>query len=110
MALLTDRQSVAANTTIANALTGKSLEFLQGPSAIEFGVNAAAVGLFYTILIGTEVIVEDQEANSQNRLPIYPDDFLANGVGIQGNRLVIKLRNSTGAAIIAFSAAKITPL
>lgn len=110
MPILQDRQSVAANLSIANVLSGKSLEFLQGPSFIEFAVNASAIGLFYTILIGTEVIVEDQEANSQNRYGVYPDDFIVQGAGIAGNRLVIKLRNSTAGAITAFSTAKITPL
>jgi len=110
MALLTDRQTVGANSTVQNALTGKSLEFVQAPSVIEFAVVAAAVGLFYTILIGTEVIVEDQEASSANRFGLYPDDFVVSGAGLPGNRLVVKLRNSTGAGIVAFTSVKISPV
>jgi len=110
MSLLTDRQSVAANASVANAFTGKSLEFVQQPSVLEFAIIAAAVGLFYTVLIGTEVIVEDQEAAATNRFGVYPDDFVVQGAGLPGNRLVVKLRNSTGAAIIAFSSCKISPV
>jgi len=110
MPLLTDRQTVAANTSVQNSLAGKSLEFLQAPSAVEVAVVAAAVGVFYTVLIGTEVIVEDQEASSQNRFGIYPDDFTVNGGGLPGNRLVVKLRNSTGAGIVVFTSCKITPM
>lgn len=110
MPLLTDRQTVAANASVANAFTGKSLEFVQQPSVLEFAIVAAAVGLFYTILIGTEVIVEDQEASSANRFGIYPDDFVVNGAGIPGNRIVVKLRNSTGAGIVVFSSCKISPV
>lgn len=108
--LLTDRRSVAANSTEANVLAGKTQEFCSVPSLIRFGNTAAAVGLFVTIIVGNEVIVDDQEASAQNRLPIDPDDYWAEAGAKAGDRIVVKLRNSTGAAIIGFTGVKITPL
>lgn len=110
MPLLSDRQSVAANSVVQNVLSGKSMEFLQAPSAIRAGVVAATTGLFATLLVGDEVIVEDQEVSNSNRYPIEPDDFLWEAVGLRGDRLVIKLRNSTAAAIVAFTAVKVVPV
>lgn len=108
--LLTDRQSVAANTTVANVLSGKTQEFLSAPSIIRFGVNGSAVGLNCTIIVGNEVIVDDQEVSAQNRMPIDPDDYFAEAGGKAGDRIVLKLRNTTGGAITGFSGVKITPL
>ncbi len=99
---MTDRQSVAANATVTNALAGKTHEFLSRPSVIKMYATASAVGLFMTLLVGSEVYIEDQEVNAQNRLPILPDDFVTQGVGGPGERIVIKYRNTTVGAITAF--------
>jgi len=107
---LSDRQSVSANATVANAMSGKSQEFLSAPSLLRFFASAAAVGMFMTFLIGDRVILEDQEVNAANRMPLDPDDFLADAAGMPGERIVVKYRNSTAAAIVAFSQVKITPL
>jgi hypothetical protein len=77
---------------------------------IRFGVNAAAVGLFTTIIVGNEVICEDQEVSAINRTPQDPEDYNYEASGMPGDRVIVKLRNSTGAAIIGFTAVKVTPL
>lgn len=109
MALLTDVRTVAANSTVANVLSGKTQEFLTRPSLIRGGVVGAAVGLFATLLIGDTVVVEDQEVSDANRTPIDPDDFDLEGAGFAGDRLVLKLRNSTGAGILAKAKIKVNP-
>ncbi len=110
MAFLSDVRSVGANAVVANALTGKSQEFLSEPAMVRFGINASAVGLFATIIIGEEVIVEDQEVSAVNRFPQDPEDYNYEGVGVEGERIVLKLRNSTAAAITATSGVKVEPL
>jgi len=109
MPALNDRQSVAANTTIANALTGKTQEFLSGPSILQFAVNAAAVGLNATILVGDTVVLEDQEVSAANRMGLFPDDFIYQAGGLQGDRIVVKLHNTTAGAIVAFTSVVISP-
>jgi len=110
MSVMTDRQSVAANATVQNALAGKLNEFLSEDSVVRFFATAAAVGLNMTLIIGGEVLVDDQEVNALNRMPIRPDDLVAEGAGFGGDRLILRYRNTTGAAIITFSMLEVEPL
>lgn len=102
MSVMTDRQSVAANTTIANALSGKSAEFLQEDSIVRLYAQASAVGMNVTLLVGSEVGIEDQEIGAQNRMPIVPDDLMAEVGGFAGDRIVVKLHNTTAGAVTSF--------
>lgn len=110
MPTMTDRRSVGANAKVDNVLTGKVYEVLGFDAVVEFGLTASAVGLNATVISGTDVLQDDQEVSAANRLPIYPDDFVLNDVTAAGERLVVSLRNTTAAAITAFSVVKLTPL
>lgn len=109
MPVITDRRSVAANATVANVLSGSQYEFLPFDAVVEFGLVASAVGMNATVTSGTDILQQDQEISAANRLPIYPDDFVLTDVAAAGERLVVGLRNTTGAAITTFVVAKITP-
>ncbi len=109
MSVMTDRQSVAANATVQNALAGKLNEFLSENSVVTLYSTAAAVGMNMSLIIGGEVVVDDQEVNALNRLPIIPDDFMAQGGGFAGDRVILRYRNTTGAAIITFSRLETSP-
>jgi len=106
---LTDVRSVAADSVVANAMAGKTQEFLTGISLLELAIVAAAAGMFCTFLVGNATFVEDQEFSSADRFPIFPDDVLENAAGIGGDRIVLKLRNSTAGAIINRSQIRINP-
>jgi len=110
MLTMTDRREVAANATSANVLTGKSHEFVPFPSVVTLYSTAEAIGLNCTMIIGGVSIVDDQEVNAQNRMPIMPDDYLAQTVCRGGERLVLRFRNTTVGAIDAFSRIDINPL
>jgi hypothetical protein len=110
MPVITDRRSVAANAVVANVLSGSQYEFLPFDAVVEFGLTASAVALNATVTTGTDILMQDQEVSAQNRLPVYPDDFILSDVAAGGERLVVALRNTTGAAITAFTAVKITPV
>jgi hypothetical protein len=109
MATLTDRQTIAANTSIANVLSGKAQEFVQEPSLVRLFATGGNVGLFCTLIVGDEVLLEDQEISAQNRFPLIPDDFVAEGGGLAGDRIVVKYRNSTAGAITAYTRVEIVP-
>jgi hypothetical protein len=94
--------SVAANTTVANALSGKSHEFINEPTIVTLGVCGSAVGLNVSLIIGEEVVVDDQEVPVGTTLPAFPDQVLAQGGGVPGDRIILKLRNTTGGAITAY--------
>ena len=110
MSLMSDNQSVAANATIQNVLAGKVHEFLSEDSIVRVYASAAAVGLNLSVLIGAEVLVDDQEINSANRFPLIPDDLIAEGAGFASDRLIVRYRNTTGAAIIVKSATVVEPV
>lgn len=109
MAVMTYVGSVAANTTTANLLAGKSQEFVQEPSVVTIGACASAVGLYATVVIGTEVVVDDQEVSAANHLPLFPDDVIAEGGAFASDRITFRFRNSTGGAITGFLKINITP-
>lgn len=103
MVLMTDRQTVAANSTVANVLQGKVHEFVSKPSVVRVYGQAAAVGLFMSVLVGNESVMQDQEIGAQNRMPIVPDDFVTEAGALPGDRIVVSLRNSTGAGVAGFT-------
>ncbi len=110
MPTMTDRQSVAANTTTSNVVAGKLYEFVAQPSVVRFYGAASAVGLNITALVGGISIVQDQEVSAQNRMPIVPDDLIASVAAPAGSRIVLLWRNTTGGAITAFSRVDVEPL
>jgi hypothetical protein len=107
--VMTDYQSVAANTTTGNILAGKNKEFLEEPSIVAVGVCAAAIGMRCTVVIGSEVVVDDQEVSAANHMPIFPEDVLAEGGGFGGDRITVRLRNTTAGAIVAWTKLNISP-
>lgn len=108
--VMTDVQSVAANTTTANILAGKAMEFVPEASVIMIGCNASAVGLRATVVIGTEVVVDDQELSSINRMPQFPEDVMAEGGAFPGDRITVRLHNTTAGAITGFTKINISPV
>ena len=109
MPSMTDRQSVAANTVVANALSGKLHEFVPSRSIVRLYATASAVGLNMSFLVGGVSVLQDQEVSAQSRLPLVPDDFVAETPALPGSRLVLSYRNTTGGAITAYSRVDIIP-
>jgi len=110
MAVMTDVRSVAANTTLENILAGKVHEFLQENSVVRVFLSAAAVGVNASFLVGSESQVQDQEVSDSNRFPQDPEDFLTESGGLESDRLLISLRNTTGAAIVVKTRVSIEPI
>ena len=110
MPVMSDRRSVAANSVSGNVLAGSQFEFLPYPARVEFGLTGSAIGLNATVTTGNDVLQADQEVNAQNRLPLYPDDFILIDVVRPGERIVVNYRNTTVGAINAFTSVRITPI
>lgn len=91
--------SVAANSTSTNRVAGLTHEFLDRPASIVLAAAAAAVGLNCTLLVAGVALVDDQSVSQANRFPILPDDVLASE-NVAGGRIILRFRNTTGAAII----------
>jgi len=101
MPVMTDETSIAADSTSVNLLAGDINEFLGRAAVISLFCTGAAVGVRAQLLIGQDVAIDDQPISDANRFPITPDDFLSRGGGLPGDRLTLRFRNTTAAAIIA---------
>jgi hypothetical protein len=102
--------SVAANSSSANIMAGSLYEVLARPSIVEFGLVGSAVGLLATVMVGGEVIVQDQEISGANRFPVVPDDWIIKHAGRAGSKIYITLRNRTVGALTAWVILNITPV
>jgi hypothetical protein len=91
--------SVAANAVSANLYAGKLYEFPPRPSIVRLRLSASAAGMNCTLLVGGVSVVNDQPYSNSNRWPILPDDLVIQVPVRAGSRLVLTLRNTTGAAL-----------
>jgi len=101
MPVMSDSRSVAANTVVENILTGKLHEFISGMRAgrVRIFMASSASGINASLLVGGESFCQDQLCSFANRFPIDPDDFLAEGGGYAGDRILVSVRNTTGGAL-----------
>lgn len=110
MPSMTDVRLVAANAVVENVLAGKIFEFANVNSVATLLATASAVGMRVSFIVSNEVQLDDQEISAANRFPLTPDDILTRGGAMAGDRIVIRLRNTTGAGITVFSMLNLEPV
>jgi len=102
--------TVAANATVDNVITGNQYEFLPFNAQLDFGIVAAAAGIVMDVYSGSDTLIEAGSCSAANRSPIYPDDFDLRDVAMGGERIKVRLRNTTGAGIVVNTTVRITPV
>lgn len=107
---MTDVRSVAANTITANIVAGKVFEFVQRPSIVRFYIVSAAVAVLADVLVGNESYVQGEEVSAANRFPIRNEDLLIEMGALPGERIVVRLNNTTGAAIVVKTLIEVIPV
>jgi hypothetical protein len=110
MPVIVKQVSVPLNGTVDNILAGSAFEFARTNALVSMGVSAAATGTFVTFNSGADVVAEEFEPPILTRFPIIPDEMYFSDVAAAGDRLVIRCRNTTGAAIIVRVICQVTPL
>ena len=110
MAVIQKEISVAAGATVENALAGSAFEFLRRAAVVSIGVTAAATGTFATIQSGSDIVLEESPTFVKASFPVIPDEMFYNDVGTVGDRLVVRLRNPTGGAVIMRVLVQLTDL
>lgn len=101
---------VALNATSANLMAGSLYEILARPSIVEFGMTASAVGILATVMLGGEVLVQDQEISAAARYPIVPDDWILKAAGRAGAKIYVTYRNRTAGNLNTWLVLNITPV
>ena len=112
MPMIQDIVSIAASGVNDNVLSGSQWEFLPYDAYVEFGLNGDANGadLRVDVYSGQDVLLENSPMNTQTRLPVYPDDYSLNDVAGGGERLKIRVRNTSAAAARSlYFGVRITP-
>jgi len=102
--------SVAANTTTANLLAGDKDEFVEEPSVVSVAAFGSAVGLRGTLIVGNEVVIDDQELAVGTTLPKIPEDVLGQGGAFPNERIVWRLRNTTAGALTGYTKVFVEPV
>ena len=110
MPLIQQSVSIAAGSVNDNLIQGSQFEFLPYDSALRFALNGSATGLVADVYSGQDVLAEQLTVNTLNRVPINPDDFLLSDVAGQGERIKIRVRNTTAGALTVFYALIVDPL
>jgi hypothetical protein len=110
MPLVRREQTIAANAVLDNVLDGSIYEFLPWNAAINIGLNGSATGLVATINSGSDTVLEESPVNVSANFPVIPDDMFAQDVAAGGERLVVKVRNTTGGALVLRSLIQLTPV
>jgi len=87
--------SIPLSSVNDNVLEGSQYEFLPFNAFLEFGLNGDANGddLRIDVYSGSDVLAENLIPSSQDRMPVYPDDFPLTDVAAAGERIKIRVRN-----------------
>lgn len=104
--------SIPANSTIENVMSGSQFEFAPYDAAVDFAIVAAAVGVVADVTTGSDVVAEAMTVANRTPLifPQLPDDFIASDVVARGERIKVRVRNTTGAAIQCVVSMRILPV
>lgn len=111
MPTITVRTALGANA-VADVLSGSQYEFLPFPAMVEFGVASDANGVLATVSSGPDILMEEGPVvlKAINVKPVYPDDFDLADEAAAGDRIKVRVRDTSGAARVVMTTVKITPL
>lgn len=111
MPTIVKRTSLSANST-ANPLSGDQFEYLPFDAYVEIGIASDANGVLATVYSGSDLLQDEGPValKTINVQPVYPEDFALTDYAAAGDRLNIKLRDTSGAARVVMTTVKITPV
>jgi hypothetical protein len=100
MPVIQKTTSIPANSAVENVLAGSAFEFLRTNAIVSIGATSEAEGLVANIQSGADIVLEESPLQVKaGSYPIIPDEMYYNDVGVQGDRLVIRVRNTTPGAV-----------
>jgi len=105
-------RTVMTANGVATPLAGSQYEFLPFDANVEISIQADATGVLATVYSGSDVLLEEGpiQVGTINILPKYPDDYFLQDIAAAGERLSIKLRDTSGAARTVMTTVRLTPI
>jgi hypothetical protein len=105
------RTALGANAT-ADVLSGSQYEYLPFAALVEVGILSDATGVLATVSSGPDILQEEGpvQIGTINQSPRYPDDFFLSDLAAPGDRLKVRLRDTSAAARVVLTVVKLTPV
>jgi hypothetical protein len=95
--------SVGANATIENVISGQRYERSPSDSIGGLYVTGSALGLTAELNVGGRSVTPPTSSNAQNRFPVVPDDSLvAEWEAYAGELIQLRAVNTTAGALTLF--------
>jgi len=110
MPVIQKEVALLANAVNDNILSGSAFEFLRQNAVVSIGLTGSATGLVANIQSGADIILEESPLIVKTTMPVIPDDFAYNDVGVAGDRLVLRVRNTTGGTLTVRAIVQVTNL
>jgi len=108
MPMILREASVGAGATNENLIAGSAFEFARGRGVLSIGIAAAATGVICNLQAGADIVAEAFMLPILTRYPIVPDEFYFTDVVEQGDRIVERVQNTTGGAIVCRSVTQLS--
>jgi len=102
--------AIAANTTVENIFSGSAFEFARQNSLLNMAVVGSATGLVATIQVGSRVVVEESPLAILTVMPKLQDDFYYSEGVLANERIICRVRNTTGGSLTVRSIAQLQPV
>lgn len=102
--------SIAANSQNDNILSGSAFEFASADQRVSIGLTGSATGLVATITSGSDLVLEESPIMVLTTMPLIPDHMFYNDVQAKGDRLVIRVRNTTAGALTVRALVQTAPI
>jgi hypothetical protein len=93
------KRVVLAASSSASALTDDQFEYLPYNALVEFAIMSDATGVLATIFSGSDLLMDEGPVpiGTINVAPKYPDDYHLTDVAAGGERLKVRLRDTSAA-------------
>src|SRR5262249_21563875 len=112
MPLIQSSQAFTASQTIDDVLVNNILASnFRVPYRVDYALTQSAVpGVVATVKVGLNIVAQDIVPSAQNRIPVFPDDYLGSFGVLPGDRILLSGRETSAAAKTLFFAFRFTPV
>jgi hypothetical protein len=106
------KRIVLAASSSASALTDDQFEYLPYNALVEFAMLTDATGVLATIFSGSDLLMDEGPVpiGTINVFPKFPDDYHLQDVAAGGERLKIRLRDTSAAQRIVMIGVRISQI
>lgn len=102
--------TITASTQTDDVLANNILAISRGLFLVEYALVASAAGILADILVGLNTVASQIAPSVQNRVPVYPDDFLGRFGVIPGDRIILRARETSGNNRTLYYTFRFTPV